>query len=228
MGTEHQERYARNIGAIGIDGQRKLLNSSATIVGLGGLGGHVLESLARVGIGRIVGIDPDTFDESNLNRQLLALTTNLGRSKVAAAAARLAQVNPAIEFTAHASPFEDVSDETLADSDIIFDCLDTIPARRELARRCADMGLTLIHGAIAGWSGQVAICRPGSGVLEKLYPGEKHGIEPRLGTLPFTAAVAAHIMVARAVTVLLDQQPPEPDTILFFDLQANEWQTVEL
>jgi molybdopterin-synthase adenylyltransferase len=223
-----EERYVRNLGTIGADGQRKLLDSSAAIVGLGGLGGHVLESLARVGVGRIVGIDPDTFEASNLNRQLLARTDNLGRRKVDEAAARLKQINPGVAFTGHASPVEEVGDEILADCAIIFDCLDTIPARRELARRCAALGLTLIHGAIAGWSGQIAVCRPGSSVLGKLYPGEKHGIEPRLGSLPFTAAVAAHVMVARAVTVLLEQESPESNTILFFDLQANEWQTVEL
>jgi molybdopterin-synthase adenylyltransferase len=225
---EIEERYVRNLGTIGADGQRKLLDSSAAIVGLGGLGGHVLESLARVGVGRIVGIDPDVFEASNLNRQLLAVTSNLGQSKVAAAAARLEQVNPTVTFIGHASPVEEVADDALADCSIVFDCLDTIPARRALARRCTALGLTLIHGAIAGWSGQVAVCRPGSDIFDRLYAGEKHGIEPRLGSLPFAAAVAAHIMVARAVTVLLEQEPTEPDTILFFDLQANEWQTVEL
>jgi hypothetical protein len=88
--------------------------------------------------------------------------------------------------------------------------------------------VTLIHGAIAGWSGQVAVCRPGSDLLDKLYAGGKRGIEDRLGNLPFTAAVAGHVMVSMAVPVLLGATPSGPDKVLMFDLLGQEWQTVEL
>ena len=86
----------------------------------------------------------------------------------------------------------------------------------------------LVHGAIAGWSGQVALCRPGAGLMEKLYGGQKRGLERRQGNLPFTAAVAANLMVARAVPVLLGEDLPDRDEVLFFDLRDNEWQTVEV
>ena len=222
------ERYDRNVGTIGVEGQRKLLESCAGVVGLGGLGGHVLESLARLGVGRIVGIDGDRFEESNLNRQLLALVDNLGRAKAQEAGVRVAQINPAVQFTGHTAPFEQMGDEVLSGCSVVFDCLDSIAARRVLAEQCTSANVTLVHGAIAGWSGQVAVCWPGSELLDRLYPGDKRGIEHRLGNLPFTAAVAGHLMVARAVPILLGQAPPASDKVLLFDLLGEEWQTVEL
>jgi len=221
-------RYERNIGTLGVEGQRRLLGCSAAVVGLGGLGGHVVELLARLGVGRVAGLDGDTFDDGNLNRQLLATAENLGDSKAAAAAARVARVNPAVAFEAHAVPFEQAPPDVLAGRDAVFDCLDTIPARRELARRCAAAGVALVHGAIAGWCGQVAVVPPGSGLLERLFSGSgAGGLEQRLGCLPFTAAAAAGIMVAAAVPVLLGR-PAAGRSVCFFDLQSGEWETVEL
>jgi molybdopterin/thiamine biosynthesis adenylyltransferase len=222
------ERYARNLGTLGPGSQRRLQASSAVIVGLGGLGGHVLECLARLGVGRIHGIDGDVIEETNLNRQVLTHVRNLGCPKTQAAADRVALVNPDVRFTAHAVPFQEVDDSVLCGSSVVFDCLDSVAGRLELARRCSAAGVTLIHGAIAGWSGQVAACRPGSGLLGKLYGGGKHGVEDRLGALPFTAAVAGHIMVSLAVLVFLGEPPSGPDKVLMFDLLGQDWQTVEL
>ena len=72
-------RYVRNLGTIGLDGQAKLLQSAVSVVGLGGLGGYVTEALARMGVGRLVLIDGDVFEEHNLNRQLLSGESVLGQ-----------------------------------------------------------------------------------------------------------------------------------------------------
>lgn len=221
-------RYSRNVGTVGLDGQRRLLGACVVVVGMGGLGGHVVEALARLGVGRIVGADGDVFTEGNLNRQLLCEVGNLGASKVAQAAARVARVNPAVEFVAHAEPFQTLDDEALAACDLVFDCLDSIPARGELARRCEHAGVVLVHGAIAGWSGQVGLCTPGSGMLEKIYEGEKRGAEKQLGNLPFTAAVAANLMVAEGVRLLLGEPVPDGRRLQFFDLLGGDWETIEL
>ncbi|WP_300882568.1 ThiF family adenylyltransferase, partial [uncultured Desulfovibrio sp.] len=92
-------RYVRNARQLSIQEQLALLESHVLLVGLGGLGGWLLELLARLGVGSITGVDADRFEESNLNRQLLGNAGNLGQSKARAAAARLAVVNPAIQFT---------------------------------------------------------------------------------------------------------------------------------
>ncbi|HUT59805.1 MAG TPA: ThiF family adenylyltransferase, partial [Phycisphaerae bacterium] len=98
------QRYERNIGTLGLDGQRRLLAASALVVGAGGLGGYVLESLARLGVGRIAAVDNDRFSETDLNRQLLCDTGNLGLPKVQVATERIARVNPAVEFQAYETP----------------------------------------------------------------------------------------------------------------------------
>lgn len=240
------ERYDRNIGTLGADGQRRLLGSCAIVVGLGGLGGYVVETLARLGVGRIVAADPDTFAENNLNRQLLCDVENLGSSKVEQAALRVGRVNPGVEFIARATTFDQLDDELIAGCDIVFDCLDSIEARRRLAARLlvlpvrhslggggsspkgGSAGKVLVHGAIAGWSGQVGLFAPGSDLMEKIYAGPKRGIETRLGNLPFTAAVAANLMVAAAVPVLLGRGAADAPRLQLFDLLEGDWQTVEL
>lgn len=230
------ERYDRNIGTLGADGQRRLLASCALVVGLGGLGGYVVEILARLGVGRIVAADPDTFAENNLNRQLLCDVENLGSLKVEQAALRVGRVNPAVEFIAYATTFDHLDNELIAGCDIVFDCLDSIEARRQLAAHLlvlsspkgGSAGKVLVHGAIAGWSGQVGVFAPGSDLMEKIYAGPKRGIETRLGNLPFTAAVAANLMVAAAVPVLLGRAVPSPPRLQLFDLLEGDWQTVEL
>jgi molybdopterin/thiamine biosynthesis adenylyltransferase len=222
------ERYERNLGTVGAEGQLKLLDSSAAVVGLGGLGGCVLESIARLGVGHILGFDPDRFAESNLNRQVLSEVGNLGSPKTEAAAKRVASINPAVEFSGRAVPFEQLDDRALGNCSAVFDCLDSIAARRALAEKCARAGVPLVHGAIAGWSGQVAVCPPGSDVVEKLYGRAERGAEERLGTPPFTAAVAANLMVSLAVPLLLDWPEAAREKVRFFDLRHQEWQSVEL
>ncbi len=90
------EHYARNLRFFSVEDQIALLNSQVGVVGLGGLGGAVTEILARIGFGRLVLLDGDMFEESNLNRQFLSKTDLLGSSKANAAKQRVAEVNPSI------------------------------------------------------------------------------------------------------------------------------------
>ncbi len=221
------QRYGRSIPALGVEGQRALLERRVAVAGLGGLGGCVVETLARLGVGRIVGIDPDVFAESNLNRQLLSRVDNVAEPKAAAAGVRISRINPAVDFEAHQAALERVDEAVLQGCDAAFDCLDGIPARRDLARRCAAAGVVLVHGAIAGWCGQVGLCPPGGGLIERLYAGKDQGAERRSGNLPFTAAVAANLMVAEALPVLLRRAEAEQH-LRFFDLQTGDWEAAEL
>ncbi|MBI5623011.1 MAG: ThiF family adenylyltransferase [Elusimicrobia bacterium] len=215
------KRYDRNIGTLGLEGQARLLVSRVLVVGLGGLGGHVVESLARLGVGAIEGVDGDSFDETNLNRQIYCEMSNLGQMKAEAARALVAHVNPAVEFVPHAGRFEDLGPGLLHGVRLVFDCLDTIPSRLELSKFCAKARLPLVHGAIAGWSGEVGMCLPGKRTLERLYEGAcgPRGVEKELGNLPVTAAVAANMMVAVALPVLLGRKPA--GSLRFFDLQES-------
>jgi tRNA A37 threonylcarbamoyladenosine dehydratase len=93
-------RYQRNREMLSIQQQSRLFRSRVAVIGCGGLGGYVLEELARLGVGQIVAIDPDHFEEHNLNRQILSTPRTLGRAKVEAAAQRIAEVNPAVTIRA--------------------------------------------------------------------------------------------------------------------------------
>src|SRR6185369_11130027 len=105
--------------------------------GCGGLGGYIIEQLARLGVGELVVVDPDVFEEHNLNRQILSSLDNLGKSKVAAAVERVGAINPAVTVT----PFEMAfctanGPELLAGTRLVVDALDNIPTRLDLAEVC--------------------------------------------------------------------------------------------
>ena len=220
-------RYDRNVLAIGADGQRKVLAARVVVVGLGGLGGSVTESLARLGVGRIVGIDGDRFDESNLNRQLLSTVANLGQPKAEQAARRVGEVNPSVEFIGHVARFQDVPADVLDDCDLVFDCLDNLPSRLDLERLCAAADVPFVHGAIAGWCGQVGVCPPGSGMMAKMYAGKPHGLERMLGNVACSVSAGANLMVARGLRILLDPAAGARAELQFFDLRTDDWETVE-
>ena len=95
-------RYQRNQQIITVQDQRKLFRSRVAVIGCGGLGGYVIEELARLGVGTLVAVDPDIFKEHNLNRQLLSTVDALGRAKVELAAERVAEINPATILAADA------------------------------------------------------------------------------------------------------------------------------
>jgi molybdopterin/thiamine biosynthesis adenylyltransferase len=221
-------RYQRNIGTFGIEGQIKLLRSSVMIIGLGGLGGGVLEQIARAGFGTIIGVDPDVFDQSNLNRQLLSTEHTIGEQKAASAKKRVHEINSAVSFMGHVCRFQDLPDGLWQEVDIVFDCLDNIPDRLILADKCAHADCTLIHGAIAGWYAEVGVVWPGSKMLERYYQGQIEGIEKELGTPASTAMMTASIMAAKAVHVLAGSDLNKESKMYVFNLLDNEWQTITM
>jgi molybdopterin/thiamine biosynthesis adenylyltransferase len=199
-------RYQRNRQAISLSCQLRLFRSRVTVIGCGGLGGYIIEQLARLGVGQIVAIDPDIFEEHNLNRQLLSSTTNLGMAKVEAALRRVNEINPAVTLIPLQQAFSRENGAgLLARSQVVVDALDSIAVRLELADVCTDVGTPLVHGAIAGWYGHVATQFPGDDTLQILYGSwsSGKGIEQNLGNPAFTPAVVAGLEVAETCKLLL-------------------------
>lgn len=221
-------RFQRNLGTLGLDGQTALFAAHAVVVGLGGLGGHVVDQLARCGVGHITGLDPDVFDETNLNRQLLATTQTVGRSKTLVAAERIAAVNPACIFTPFSLRHDQLPIEVWSQASIVVDCLDSIPDRLDLAAICTRHQRVLIHGAVAGWYGQVAVIWPGQNILSVVYPDHGPGWERQLGNPPFTVAITASLMVAQSVKVLLGLEPQGQPHIDFIDVRNRHWDTLDV
>ena len=221
------KRYEANAGTLGSDGQKRLLQSKVLVAGLGGLGGHVVEQLVRCGVGELVGVDADTFDETNLNRQLYSDINSIGLSKTEAARKRIAKINDAVEFHPLTRELEDLEGNTYDGVDLIFDCLDGIPSRLHLQEMGERYSIPLVHGAIGGWFGQVAIVWPGSKLLSNVYGTKREGIEKTLGNPPFTPAFIATLMVSEGVKLLLGKKKKE-NTVIFADLLNNQWQYITL
>ena len=221
------KRYKANAGTLGSEGQKKLLQSKVLVAGLGGLGGHVVEQLVRCGVGELVGVDADSFDETNLNRQLYSDINSIGLSKTEAAKKRIAQINDAVEFYPLTCNLEDLEGNTYDGVDLIFDCLDSIPARLHLQEMGERYSIPLVHGAIGGWFGQVAIVWPGSKLLSNVYGTKREGIEKTLGNPPFTPAFIATLMVSEGIKLLLGKKERE-NTVIFADLLNNQWQYISL
>lgn len=229
------ERYQRSMGTLGIAGQIRLLKSTVGIIGAGGLGGFALELLARMGVGKLVVVDGDTFSDSNLNRQLLATEKSLGKPKAEFAAKRISEVNGAVEvkaFNCHG----DLSNlpEIFADCDLVLDCLDNLTSRFNLEKVCSSLNIFMIHGAIAGFLGQLAVIRPDRPLLSSIYGpnGGKQiekGVEVQLGNPASTPAMLASWQCSEAIKILagLDDILPA-DKMLIIDMQSGELYKIEV
>ena len=222
---EVPERYLRNIGTIGIEGQLRLLKAKVVIVGAGGLGGHIIELLARQGIGYLRIIDGDCFAAHNLNRQLLATEGNLGANKAIAAARRIAEINSDVDGESIPQMLdEENGQQLLLGMDVVVDALDNISTRLLLSKLTRELGIPLVHGAIAGFTGQVTTLLPGDIGLEKIYkvsnPSDK-GIEILLGNPATTPALAATIQSQEVVKILTGIGELLHKRMLYFDTELN-------
>jgi molybdopterin/thiamine biosynthesis adenylyltransferase len=224
-------RYQRNRQTLSGANQLALLRSTVTVLGCGGLGGYIIEQLARLGVGRIVAIDPDVFEEHNLNRQIFATQLNLGTPKVAAAAARVKEINPVVAVVAHRTAFgADNGRELLAGSTVVVDALDNLETRYQVVQICKELGLPLVHGAIAGWYGQVATQNPGEDIAPYLVgtgAGGK-GVETTLGNPAFTPATVASLQVAEVCKVITGHGQAAGARLLVCNLLDMEFEEIRL
>ncbi|OEH86125.1 thiamine biosynthesis protein ThiF [Desulfuribacillus stibiiarsenatis] len=220
-------KYQRNRNTITIEEQLKLFQSKVAVVGCGGLGGYVIEELTRLGVGTLTLIDPDIFEEHNLNRQVLSSVKDLKSYKAKVAAKRVKQINPAVKVRPIVDYYSLVNGkENFEDVDLVIDALDNISTRLDLAQTCKDISVPLIHGAIAGWFGQVTTQYPEEHTIEKWYGRvkEKKGIEGVLGNPSFTPAVVASIQVAEACKVLLDKGETLRNKVMSINLLDMEFE----
>ena len=202
------ERYSRQRAILTEEGQALLARKRVLIVGCGGLGGHLIENMLRVGVGNVTAVDPDRFEESNLNRQLLSAEPLLGTLKAEAAAARAKAVNSAVEFRAVPQAFSaENGDELVRGCDLVLDGLDSATDRLLLEDICARHNVPLVHDAILGELVQAAVVPPGSGMLHTIYAGAGSAEGPKT-SIAYTPACCAAIQCAQAVKLLLNQRPP--------------------
>lgn len=220
-----EERYSRNLPAVSAEEQAALAHRRVLVVGCGGLGGYLIEYLARMGVGGITAMDGDVFEPSNLNRQLLSTQALLGTSKALAARDRVRAINPDVRIEAvEAFLDRDNADGLVQGHDLVLDALDSAPARLILEDACARAGAAIVHGAIQGWSVQVSVVPAGSGLLRRLYGGAKAPAEKT--SLPFTPPFCAAVQAAEAVKLLCGRPSELEGKLLLADLRRMDWDII--
>ncbi len=215
-------RYLRNIGTIGLDGQVKLLQSTVAVVGAGGLGGTIIELMARQGIGHIIIIDNDRFAEQNLNRQLMSTEENLGKYKAIVAARRIKEINSAITVTTFLERFtRENATKLLMDAQVVVDGLDNLPSRFAVEEACRGLGIPYVYGTIAGFSGQLMTIYPEDAGLVSIYgPSDsrpEQGIEVKIGNPSATPAMVAAWQVQEVIKIITGIGKPLRNHILILD-----------
>ena len=226
-------RYRKNIGTVGCEGQILLLKAAAAVVGLGGLGGWVVEGLARMGVGHLVLIDGDAFAEDNLNRQLGCTEATLAQPKVGVLAERVAAVNGAVTVVSRATFLgPENAAELLGGVNVVVDALDTLPARFALHDAAGRLGLPVVHGAIAGYTGQIMTIFPGDPGLSALYGdparAPERGVEVDTGNPAATPMMIASWQTQEVVKLITGRGQPLRRRMLIVDMEYGETTELDL
>lgn len=213
------ECYERNFPSLNAREQLTLFRSSALVAGLGGLGGMLAVLLARVGVGRLLLADGDSFTPANLNRQLLATQRTLGLNKAEVTAGHLHDLNPVLVVEAIPHFLSQANLPThLAQVQVALDGLDTVRARRELFGAAAGAGVPVVHGAVLGKFGQVAVIMPeDAAVAAQIFPPAAGDVETGREVLAATVSLVASLQVQEAVRLLLGQPPVYRGRLAHFD-----------
>lgn len=146
------DQFIRTLVLIGEDGLEKLKNSKVLVAGIGGVGGYTAEALARAGVGHIDLVDMDTVSVTNINRQLIALHSTVGRKKVEVMRERILDINPEAEVGAYDIfiDSETIKQFDLASYDFVADAIDTVSAKIMLIRLCHEVGTPIISSMGTG------------------------------------------------------------------------------
>lgn len=220
-------RYDKN-GIFTPEDMDRIKNAKVCVVGCGGLGGYIIEMLARAGVGQITSVDGDVFDDSNMNRQILSRVDNMGCVKVHEARKRMALVNPQVNFHSVQAFLDEANAKSLIKgADVVIDALDQIPVRFVLQEACEDQEIPLVYGAIAGWYGQVTTILPRDKSLDRIYPDFKEkelvrGVEKGIGNPSFTPALVASIQVSECLKIITGKGEILRSKMLYVDVLDNE------
>ncbi len=237
MDDQQLLRYSRHIllPEIGIEGQQKLIDAHALIVGAGGLGSPASMYLAASGVGTITLCDNDSVDLTNLQRQILHRTRSIGKSKVESAQIALHEINPEVNLVALD---ERIADERLlklvALADVVIDCSDNFATRYALNRACVQLSKPLVSGAAIQFSGQISVFdfrRQDSPCYNCLYPEETEAEEIRCSTMGVFAplvGIIGSMQAGETLKLLLDIPTTLSSRLLLLDALNMEPRVIKL
>ena len=221
-------RYERN-KIITEDEQMIMKHKRVCVIGCGGLGGYVIEMLARFGIGTITVVDGDVFDETNLNRQLLSVMETIGKSKAFTASERIEAIDPSVVVHVVATRLDlENAVDIIKGHDVVVDALDGNDSRQIVLDACRIQNIPMVYGAIGGWYGQVSTVFPDDEwVRSQLSEKQDQGIEVKIGNPSFTPACIASIQVSETLKILLGKGELLREKMMFIDLLNNEMEILK-
>ena len=229
-------RYSRHLimPEVNIDGQQKLKAASVLLIGAGGLGSPSALYLAAAGIGKLGLVDFDVVDESNLQRQILYGTSDVGTPKLEAAEKRLKDLNPRIEIETYAERFSsENARRIISQYDVVVDGTDNFPTRYLVNDACVLEGKPNVYGSIFRFDGQVSVFNHDDGPCYRcLYPEPPPpGMVPNCqegGVLGVLAGVIGNLMVVETLKLVLGIGKPLIGKLLIYDALNTEFRTLKL
>jgi adenylyltransferase/sulfurtransferase len=228
------DRYARHVvlEEVGPDGQGQLLDSSVLVVGAGGLGAPVLQYLAAAGVGTLGIVDDDVVERSNLQRQVIHADGDVGRPKVASAAAFVAALNPDVTVETYETRLDTGTIDAVGvtEYDVVVDASDNFPTRYLLSDYCRLQDVPLVHGAVYRFEGQATTLTQDGPCYRCLFPqAPAPGEVPNCataGVLGILPGVIGSLQATEAVKLLLDIGEPLAGRLLFYDALDMSMETV--
>ena len=228
-------RYSRQIllPEFDIAGQEQLRRAHAVIIGLGGLGSAVAMYLAAAGVGRLTLVDFDQVDLSNLQRQIIHRTADLGRPKVESARDALQALNPQVAIIAIPRVLTEAELlEQAQQADVIVDASDNLPTRLMINAACVQASTPLVSGAAIRLEGQVLVWQPGGegGCYRCLYRDAQPYTETcaQTGVLAPVVGVIGSLQAVEAIKLLTDLGTTLKGRLLVLDAKHMEWRTLRV
>ena len=230
-------RYSRHIllDEIGVEGQQRLLESTALVVGAGGLGSPAALYLASAGIGRIVLADGDTVDLTNLQRQILHRDDRVGQPKAMSGRRTLLEMNPTIEVLALDTRLQGQAlQNAVAQATVVLDCCDNFATRHAVNRACVRAGVPLVSGAAIRFDGQLAVFDTRSAVSPCYHclfaeDGETEAVQcATMGVFAPLTGIIGTMQAAEALKVAGGFGTPMTGKLLLLDARTLDMHTVRV
>jgi len=237
MDDDQLLRYSRHIllDEIGVEGQQRLLDGHALVIGAGGLGSPALLYLASAGVGTITVVDHDTVDRTNLQRQIAHTEARVGHPKVESAAAAIAQINPGVTVRTVAQRADAaLLAELVAAADVVLDCSDNFPTRQAVNAACVAQRRPLVSGAAIGLDGQIAVWDARGDdppCYACLFPPTAEVPEVRCATMGVFAPLVGIIgtmQAAEALKLLAGFGQPLTGRLQMLDGRRMEWTEIRV
>ncbi len=230
-------RYSRHIllDEIGIEGQRRLLDAHALVIGAGGLGSPVVLYLGTAGVGHITLVDHDTVDVTNLQRQIAHNLARVGRPKAESARDTVAAINPDVQIT----PLVERADAARLDvlvreADVVLDCSDNFATRHAVNAACVAYRKPLVSGAAIGFDGQVSVYDTRDAAAPCyacLFPADATFEEVQCATMGVFAplvGIVGSVQAAEALKLLIGVGSSLAGRLQMIDARAMEWTEVRM